>query len=154
MLAMMEFGIDTGERPAMFLAQVAHESSGFRYVEEIWGNTDAQLRYEGRRDLGNTQPGDGRKFCGHGLLQITGRKNHEAEAQFFGVDVDAVIPLLMSPLGACRSAAHWWHTHGCNALADAYDFVGLTQRINGGLNGLDDRLERYKKICAISVTPP
>lgn len=149
-LAMLEFDIRSGERPAMFLAQVAHESSGFEYTTEVWGPTAAQSRYEGRAALGNVQPGDGERFKGHGLLQITGRANHEAEARFFGVDLGAVIPILQSPLGACRSAANWWSTHGCNALADAYDFVALTQRINGGLNGLDDRLARYQAVSAMT----
>ncbi len=148
-LAMLEFQITVNERPAMFLAQVAHESAGFKYTSEIWGPTPAQAGYEGRSDLGNTKPGDGSKFRGHGYIEITGRYNHQIEADFFGVDIDAVIPILQSPLGACRSAAHWWHRNGCNAFADAYDFILLTKRINGGLNGLADRLARYQRIVAV-----
>ncbi len=152
-LSMIEFSITIGERPAMFLAQIAHESDGFQYTSELWGPTEAQRRYEPEtslsRALGNKFAGDGYKFRGHGLIQITGRANHEAEAEFFGVNVDVVIPILQSPLGACRSAAHYWSKHGCNALADGFDFVGVTKAINGGLNGLTDRLERYKAICAV-----
>ncbi len=149
-LAMTEFDIRDGERPAMFLAQVAHESGSFEYTTELWGPTPAQAGYEGRRDLGNAQPGDGSRFRGHGLIQITGRANHEAAARFFGVDVGAVIPILQSPAGASRSAAQWWHANGCNYAADQFDFVKVTKIINGGLNGFADRLARYKRICELA----
>ncbi len=149
-LAMTEFDIRDGERPAMFLAQIGHESGGFEYTSELWGPTPAQTGYEGRRDLGNTQPGDGSRFRGHGLLEITGRANHEAEARFFGLSLDALITFLQSPIGASRSAAHWWYANGCNFFADAFDFVGLTKKINGGLNGLADRLARYKRISELA----
>jgi putative chitinase len=145
-LAMIEFSITTGERPAMFLAQVGHESGGFHYTSELWGPTPAQERYEGRLDLGNTQPGDGERFKGHGLIQVTGRANHAKAARDLGVPFDAIILWLTTPIGASRSAAHYWATHGCNHFADDYDFVALTRAINGGLNGLEDRLLRYTRV--------
>src|SRR6185369_12560524 len=138
--AMSEFDITSGERPAMFLAQVAHESGGFQFLSELWGPTTAQSRYP-----------DGPEWKGHGLIQITGLANHKAEASYFGVPLDRVIEWLTSPEGACRSAAHFWSAHGCNALADAYDFIGVTRRINGGLNGLADRTARYEALSAVST---
>ncbi len=142
-LAMIEFKITTGDRPAMFLAQCGHESMGFHQLTELWGPTPAQAGYEGRRDLGNTQPGDGPRFKGHGLIQITGRTNHEATAAKFGVPMAAIVLWLTTPIGAARSAAQWWEAHGCNDIADTYDFIALTRRINGGLNGVEDRTARY-----------
>ena len=146
-LAMIECKITTGDRPAMFLAQCGHESMGFHQLTELWGPTPAQARYEGRLDLGNTQPGDGARFRGHGLIQITGRANHQVTADRFGVPMDAIVIWLTTPIGAARSAAQWWEAHGCNDIADAYDFVALTRRINGGLNGLDDRVARYEAVA-------
>lgn len=146
-LAMIEFSITTGERPAMFLAQVAYESGCFRYMEELWGPTSAQLSYEGRVDLGNTEPGDGFRFRGHGLIQITGRHNHMLEAAYFDENPDTITQWLMSPIGASRSAAHYWASHGCNEAADRFDFVVVTKAINGGLNGLATRTDLYESIA-------
>ncbi len=145
-LAMIEFKITTGERPAMFLAQCGHESAGFRYTTELWGPTPAQERYEGHIALGNTKPGDGSRFRGHGLIQVTGRTNHEQVAKAFGVPMDAIVLWLQTPIGASRSAAQWWESHGCNEIADQFDMVALTRKINGGLNGLQDRVDRYQRI--------
>lgn len=135
----------------MFVAQVAHESGRFRYTSELWGPTAQQLRYDDggklARSLGN-RPGDGFRFRGHGLIQVTGRHNHLAVANRFGLTLDTVVDWLTSPVGACRSAAHFWDKHGCNELADAFDFVGLTRRINGGLNGLAERTELYRVLAA------
>lgn len=133
--AMARFGIVSGDRPAMFLAQVAHESGGFRYLAEIWGPTPAQLRYP-----------DGPYWKGHGLIHITHKANHLAEAQYFGIPEAGIVAWLQTPEGACLSAAHYWQSHGCNELADQFDFVAVTKKINGGINGLDDRTERYKNI--------
>jgi putative chitinase len=138
-LAMMEFEIDTGERPAMFLAQVAHESNNFRSVEEYWGPNKWQLKYP-----------DGQRFKGRGLIQITGRKNYESVAAQFGLELDDVATWLMTPLGACRGSAWWWSANGCNEIADRYDMVALTRRINGpGMLGLEDRVARYKAISEV-----
>lgn len=143
--ACIEFGITTPARIAAFLAQVGHESGGFVYTREIWGPTAAQLRYEGRVDLGNTHPGDGSRYRGRGLIQVTGRFNYEAVSRALGVDAVNDPALLEKPLLAARSAAWWWASHGCNVLADAGDFVALTKRINGGTNGLQDRMQRWER---------
>jgi putative chitinase len=154
------YGIDTPERLAALLAQIGHESGSFRHTRELWGPTPAQARYEGRADLGNTQPGDGERFKGRGLIQITGRDNYrrtaERMAQLGAPDFEATPEALESPKWAAWSACDWWAAHGCNRLADAGDFVGLTKRINGGLNGIGDRQfrwERAKQALAVAPAP-
>lgn len=143
--ACLEFDIIGPARIAAFLAQVGHESGGFAYTREIWGPTAAQKRYEGRADLGNTQPGDGSKFRGRGLNQITGRYNYQRLKDKLGVDVvNNPVLLEQKPLAA-RSAAWWWANNGCNEIADTGDFERLTRRINGGTNGLADRLDRWER---------
>jgi len=142
--ACLEFDIASPERIAAFLAQVGHESGGFYYTREIWGPTAAQLRYEGRTDLGNTQAGDGSRFRGRGLIQITGRTNYRAVANGLGINCVNEPVLLEQPRNAARSAAWWWANNGCNLIADTGDFERLTRRINGGLNGFDDRLRRWE----------
>ena len=145
--AMAEFNITTAVRQAMFIAQVAHESGQFRFVAEIASGE----AYEGRIDLGNTQPGDGVKYKGHGLIQITGRSNHEFCGRALGVDLINNPELLEQPDLACRSAAWFWEWKGLNKEADfgsARAFRRVTQRINGGFNGLSQRIiywERAKK---------
>lgn len=137
--AMQLWGIDTPLRQAHFLAQVGHESGGFVYVREIWGPTPAQTRYEGRADLGNTHPGDGKLFMGRGLIQVTGRANYAAVSKALNVDFVNSPALLETPTNAALSAAWFWQAHGLNALADADDVIAVTKRINGGTNGLEDR---------------
>ncbi|MCR4304979.1 MAG: hypothetical protein NUV63_12290 [Gallionella sp.] len=138
--AMDVFNINTPQRQAAFLAQIAHESAEFRYVEEI---ASGEV-YEGRSDLGNVMPGDGKRFKGRGLIQITGRANYASCGAALGIDLLANPELLESPQNACRSAAWFWMTHGCNELADADNFRKITLRINGGLNGYDDRLAYWE----------
>lgn len=136
------FQINTKERLAAFLAQIAHESGQLRFTKEVWGPTPAQDSYEGRKNLGNTEPGDGKKFLGRGLIQITGRANyHDCSVGLFGdgrilLDNPA---LLEEPKCAALSAAWFWAAKGCNQLADSGDFLALTKRINGGTNGLAER---------------
>ena len=135
--AMDEFEISANvQREQHFIAQIAHESEGFYYVAEIASGAD----YEGRLDLGNTEPGDGERFKGRGLIQITGRDNYAACAAALGLDLLADPGLLESPDNACRSAAWFWQSHGCNALADLGDAEAITRRIDGGLIGYADRL--------------
>src|SRR4051812_35649614 len=74
--AMAAYDVNTPKRAAMFLAQVSHESGRFQWVRELWGPTPAQTRYEGRADLGNLRPGDGRRYLGRGPIQVTGRSNY------------------------------------------------------------------------------
>lgn len=136
-----QFDITTPLRIAHFIAQVAHESAGFLYTEEIASGA----KYEGRKDLGNTQKGDGIKFKGRGLIQLTGRNNYQKYKQFCGYDVVAKPALLSQPVGAIRSAMWFWQTHGLNELADADDFLTITKKINGGTNGLESRKNYLKK---------
>lgn len=145
--SMNEFGITSLARITSFISQIGHESGQLQYVKEIWGPTPAQRDYEGRKDLGNTQFGDGKFFMGRGLIQITGRANYaECSKALFGDDRLLKDPrLLESPLHACRSAAWFWSKKGLNQLADAGDQVKVTKRINGGTNGLKDRLELFDK---------
>ncbi|WP_221937656.1 glycoside hydrolase family 19 protein [Variovorax sp. KBS0712] len=137
--AMAEFGIDTAGRQAAFLANVGHESGGLHWVVELWGPTIAQQRYEGRRDIGNTQPGDGFRFRGRGLLQTTGRANYAALSKALGVDYVADPDRLALPIDAARSAGYFWQSKGLSAFADAGDFLTVVKRINGGFNGLSER---------------
>lgn len=137
--AMDEFEINTPARQAAFLAQIGHESGGLHWVVELWGPTLAQSRYEGRKDLGNTHPGDGFRFRGRGLIQTTGRANYQATGEALGVDIISDPTKLAEPELAARSAAWYWQSRGLNALADVGDFRRITLRINGGLNGMADR---------------
>jgi N-acetylmuramoyl-L-alanine amidase len=157
------YGIDTPARQLCFLAQVGHESGGLHYTEELASGK----AYEGREDLGNTQEGDGIRFKGRGLIQITGRSNYEALARAFSIDLVAHPEKLGARnsglcseeqlLYAALSAGWFWHTNSLNAFADAIDirkpidedinmkqFKGITRRINGGYNGLQDRVQKYQ----------
>ncbi|KAF2406404.1 putative chitinase [Pseudomonas antarctica] len=149
--AMNRYAIVGTPRAAAFIAQVGHESGQLLYVREIWGPTAQQAGYEGRADLGNTVKRDGSKYRGRGLIQITGRANYAACAEALGLDLINTPELLELPQNAAMSAAWFWSTNGLNTLADASDFVKITRRINGGVNGLEDRLalwERAKKVLA------
>ena len=137
--AMELFHIDSQARAAAFLAQIAHESGRFRFLVEIWGPTEAQKRYEGRRDLGNVRPGDGRRYCGRGLIQITGRANYRAAGAALNIPAEDRPEMLAEPKWAAYSAAWYWHSRGLNSLADKGDFDEITHRINGGQNGREDR---------------
>ena len=137
--AMVEFGITTPARQASFLAQVGHESGSLVYMREL---ASGQV-YEGRVDLGNTQRGDGVRFRGRGLLQVTGRTNYAACGKALGLDLLAKPELLEQTVNACRSAGWFWQSRGLNALADAGDQVKVTKRINGGANGLTERLALF-----------
>lgn len=137
--AMALWAIDSPARQAMFLAQIGHESGRLVYVRELWGPTPAQARYEGRKDLGNTEPGDGKRFMGRGLIQITGRANYAKAGDALGLPLTDQPELLEQPTNAALSAAWFWNTHGLNELADAGDFDTITRRINGGTNGIADR---------------
>lgn len=134
--AMLEFDIGTPAREAAFLAQIAHESLQLTYTAEIASG----VRYEGRADLGNTQPGDGVKFKGRGLLQITGRDNYRQCGAALGLPLLDHPDLLELPQHAARSAGWFWRTHKLNELADIGDQRAVTKRINGGYNGLTERL--------------
>ena len=146
--AMDEYEISANPaRETHFLAQVAHESGGFHYVREL-ATGDA---YEGRADLGNTETGDGRRYKGRGLIQITGRANYEACGLALDLPLLYHPELLETPVNAARSAAWFWKSKGLNEIADKGDFLAATRRINGGLNGLPDRqayLKRAQQVFA------
>ena len=137
--AMAKYGIVTRLRMAAFVAQVGHESGQLRYVREIWGPTAQQAGYEGRADLGNTLKGDGSRYRGRGLIQVTGRANYAACGEALGLDLINKPELLEVPQWAAMSAAWFWSMKGLNTLADQGEFVKITRRINGGINGLEDR---------------
>lgn len=145
----VEFSINTPARQAAFLAQIGHESGQLRYLEELASGA----AYEGREDLGNTEPGDGIAFKGRGLVQITGRLNYAACGRALGVDLIREPERLSTAALAVRSAGWFWRSHGLNELADIPDFLKITRRVNGGLNGLADRQALYDKAkLAMGVT--
>lgn len=148
--AMAEFAIEAPARAAAFLAQLAHESGQFRFMEEIWGPTDAQGRYEPvtklSQNLGNTSAGDGKRFKGRGPIQLTGRANYQRFGDLLSVDLLADPPRAANPDVAFRVAGLFWSKKGLNELADvatADAFKEITRRINGGTNGLADRQAFY-----------
>ena len=158
--AMAAYFIDlTPARKAMFLANVGHECGGFHWMVEIWGPSEQQRRYEGRADLGNTQPGDGSKFRGRGAFQTTGRANYASvrdrlRVKFPELDVpdfEESPELLAAPQWACLAAADFADREGLNAVADAGDFDGYCDRVNrghktrahGDSNGFSERLALF-----------
>ncbi|POP84417.1 chitinase [Pseudomonas syringae] len=147
--AMSKYQIVTPLRIAAFIAQVGHESGQLRYVREIWGPTTQQLGYEGRKDLGNTVAGDGSKYRGRGLIQVTGRANYEECGEALGLDLIDHPELLELPQHAAMSAAWFWHRAALNTLADKGDFLTITKRINGGTNGLAERKALYARALEV-----
>lgn len=148
--AMVGGQVNTRLRQAAFLAQIGHESGSLVYTKEL-GGASYFAKYDGREDLGNTQPGDGAKFAGRGLIQITGRANYaKASKALFGDDRLLKTPeVLEQPEWAAKSATWYWTTRNLNALADQDRFTDITKAINGGTNGLEDRKARYR--LALSV---
>lgn len=142
--------INTRLRIAAFLAQIGHESGSLVYSKEL-GGPSYFAKYEGRKDLGNTQQGDGARFCGRGLIQITGRANYGRASQaLFGDDRLLKNPeLLEQPEWAAKSAVWYWSTRNLNVLADRDRFTDITRAINGGTNGLEDRKARYRYALAV-----
>lgn len=147
------FHIDTPKRMANFLAQIAHESGELRYTKEL-GNKTYFHKYDVgklKNMLGNLKAGDGYKYRGRGLIQITGRANYQAfqNSRYCTDDIMEDPQLLELPLGATKSAMWWWWKHGLNELADSDCFVAITKTINGGTNGLESRrkfLTRANKV--------
>jgi predicted chitinase len=160
--AIGEFAIDSPARTAAFLAQLAHESGQFRFMEEIWGPTPAQRRYEPvstlASTLGNTEAGDGFRFKGRGPIQITGRANYKRFGDLLGLDLVGEPQRAALPEVAFRVAALFWSKKGLNELADQVSeaaFREITRRINGGFNGLADRQKFYETAkTTLGVTPP
>mgnify|MGYP001272014886 CR=1 FL=1 len=131
---------DPTER-AMFLAQMAHESGNFRYDEEIHDGSN----YEGRSDLGNTQPGDGRRYKGRGYIQLTGRANYKHFGDKLGYDLEGSPELAKRPDIAAAIAVSYWDERVNREAARRGDVLTVTKNINGGTNGLQDRIAKFKK---------
>lgn len=167
---MVMYEIDTPARQCCFLANVGHESLSLHYVRELYSGK----KYEGRKDLGNIVVGDGVKFRGRGLIQITGRTNYSSCSQAFFGDARLLTSpeLLEQPQYAVQSACWFWKDRPLNQISDRVDpalpmsgenlsnFKAVVKRVNGGYNGLDDRIEYWKRAAAIrnsfsaSVLPP
>jgi putative chitinase len=143
--AMQEAGITTKPRKAAFLAQIAHESGELKWMEELASGK----AYEGRKDLGNTQPGDGPRYKGRGVIQLTGRANYRAAGKDLKLDLEANPQQAKDPKVAFRIAGWYWTKHNLNALADAGKFDAITKAINGGYNGKADRDRHYRKALAV-----
>ncbi|MGW5147512.1 glycoside hydrolase family 19 protein [Rhodococcus koreensis] len=146
--ALIQADCVTVNRVAMFCAQVGHESAGLLYMEEL-ASGDA---YEGRRDLGNVQPGDGRRFKGRGPIQVTGRANYRRASQWMferglvptpDYLLDLPHELARDDLGLMGAVWYWVAARNMNAYADAGDIVGASYAVNGGDHGLDDRIQRW-----------
>lgn len=150
--AMTKAQINTPIRVASFLAQLMHESMCLAYSKELASGEE----YEGRADLGNTEPGDGVKFKGRGPIEITGRANYAACSQFlYGDDRLLDNPeILEQPEDGTAASGWFWQSHGCNALADADNQRALCRRINGGFNGLIERLAFYAKAKLVFGVKP
>ena len=170
-----KYGIDTLKRQAAFIGQCGHESNNFKTLEEnlhysaqslmrVWpsrfdaataekyaNNPEmiANKVYGGRADLGNTEEGDGSKFHGRGIIQLTGRSNVTACGDALGQPFAEHPELLLEPEWACMSAGWFWNRKQLNLLADNEDWTTMTKRINGGTLGLDDRINRIHKAMDI-----
>ena len=168
-----DYDINTPKRMAAFIAQCSHESGGFMVLKENLNYKPASLRklfskyfptdelaqqycakpnkqaaianriYGGRMGNGDESSGDGYRFCGRGLIQLTGRSNYQAFADSLEMNINDVPEYLATFEGAAQSACWFWETNGLNKYADASDILGLTKRINGGTIGLEDRKKHY-----------
>jgi putative chitinase len=137
------YGImDNTLRFAHFMAQLCHESGSFRYMEEIASGQ----AYEGRANLGNTQPGDGKRYKGRGPIQITGRANYRRYGKRLGIDIERHPEIASYPSIGLWLALEYWAVNGLNTFADADNIMAITKAINGGTNGLDDRKNWLAKI--------
>lgn len=136
------FGITTKVRAAAYIAQVAHETAELKYLEEIASGK----AYEGRKDLGNTQPGDGVRFKGRGYLQTTGRANYQryASSEYCNGDLMSHPEWLAQQPGCQKSSMFYWKVNKLNRFADVEDIRGLSKAINGGYNGLAQRMYYWR----------
>jgi putative chitinase len=137
--AMKEFEINTPQRITAFVAQLAHESMEFKYFEEIASGE----AYEGRKDLGNVIAGDGKRYKGRGPIQLTGRTNYRDAGRDLGIDLENTPSLAASAEIGFRTAGWFWKGKKLNGLADAGEFKQITKKINGGLNGYEQRVKYY-----------
>ena len=170
-----DYDINTPQRLAAFLAQCGHESGGFTAIKEnlnykaeslcrVWpryfnaGNANdyahnqekiANRAYAGRMGNGPEESGDGYRFCGRGLIQLTGRSNYQAFADSIETDINDLPEYLATFEGCVQSACWFWEANNLNQYADNGDLLTMTKRINGGTLGLDDRTARYHKALHI-----
>jgi putative chitinase len=169
-LALPDYEINTPQRVAAFLAQCAHESGGFRALKENLNYKAASLRrvfpkyfpddniaahyagkqemianrvYGGRMGNGPEETGDGYKYCGRGLIQLTGKNNYQAFADSIETPVEEIPEFLQTFEGAVQSACWFWESNNLNQFADRNDILTMTKRINGGTIGLEDRIKHY-----------
>lgn len=140
-----KYNINTYLRVCHFLAQAAHESAGFRTLEEYASGS----AYEGRKDLGNVNPGDGKRYKGRGIFQLTGRSNYKTYGQKLGYDLEGKPELASDPLVSIKTACEYWNSKDLSKYADQDDVMTITKRINGGYNGIDDRKQYLLKAKAI-----
>jgi putative chitinase len=140
--------LKNARRLCHFLAQAAHESAGFRTLEEF-GGVSYWHRYEGRADLGNTQPGDGVLFHGRGIFQLTGRANYRAMGGRISMELEAVPALAAEGDVSLHTACEYWNARRLEPLADSNDIRELTRRINGGYNGLAERQAYFRRAWSI-----
>lgn len=165
-----DYDINTPQRVAAFVAQCAHESGNFKFLKEnlnyraeslcrVWPkyfpNIDiarqyaqqqekiANRAYANRMGNGDEASGDGWRFCGRGLIQLTGRNNYQAFADSIETDINDVPAYLATFEGAVQSACWFWESNNLNKWADQGDILTLTKRINGGTLGLEDRIKHY-----------
>jgi len=175
-VACNNYNISTKKQIAAFIAQTAHESGGYtRLTENLNYSAEALMRvwprrfptkkiadafarqpelianqvYSGRMGNGPVQSGDGWRYIGRGLKQLTGKDNYSRCSKALSVNLVEDPALLLKPMFAAQSAAWFWNVNNCGALADAGEFELLTQRINGGLIGLADRKARYDRVMGI-----
>lgn len=156
MAAAAEAEITTFNRFTMFLANLLHESGEFRYMTELWGPTSAQKRYEPpstlAKRLGNTERGDGFRYRGRGVIQVTGRDNYRQAGKALGIDLESDPDKAAQPATAFRIAGWYWTKNNINRLCDKNDFHAVVKAINGGYNGLADRTAYLED--AIEVLKP
>lgn len=136
-----DYEINTPIKKSAYFSQVGHESGQLNYAEEIASGE----AYEGRVDLGNIIEGDGCRYKGRGLIQITGRSNYDAISRTYHVDFIKNPELLSTPEWAVKSSLWFWELNNLNEIVSRGDFQLLTRKINGGLNGYKDRLELYDR---------
>lgn len=146
------YEINNINRIANFLGQTCHESAGFRTTEEF-ATGEA---YEGRADLGNNQPGDGVRFKGRGLIQLTGRANYARMSKVLGIDLVGDPKHAADPVLSLKIACEFWKQKNLNPLADTNALSSITRRINGGLTGLDARAEftNSARVAVMQAIPP
>lgn len=139
-----KYKINTLLRQAHFLAQAAHESAHFTTLEEI-GGPSYFARYDGRKDLGNVKPGDGNRFHGRGIFQLTGRANYREMGKKLGLPLEQAPQLAADPENSLAIAGVYWNSRSISKLADKDDVRAVTKKINGGYNGIADRIDKLAR---------